>query len=107
MENQTRKTALLILDIQNGIVSQFSNAATILSSISKLIDAARQNHIPVIFVRVGFDKGYPEINLQNKFFSAIPNRGGMTIFDKGTQIHESISPKANEPIITKYRFSAF
>ena len=87
MQNQTGKTALLILDIQNGIVSQFNNTTTILSKISNLINAARQNHIFVIFVRVGFDKGYPEINPQNKFFSAIPALDRMTILDKETQIH--------------------
>jgi nicotinamidase-related amidase len=31
----------------------------------------------------------------------------MTILDDATQIHESVKPEGNEPIVTKYRVSAF
>jgi nicotinamidase-related amidase len=31
----------------------------------------------------------------------------MTVHDQATQIHELVKPEANEPIITKYRVSAF
>jgi len=108
MQNQTRKTALLIMDIQNGIVSRLGEDTTaMLVSVQKAIEVARQNHFLIIFVKVGFSEGYPEISLQNKPFSAIPNRGGMTISDESTQIHETISPIENEPVVTKYRVSAF
>ena len=31
----------------------------------------------------------------------------MTVVDQGTQIHESLQPQPNEPVVTKFRFSAF
>ena len=108
MQNQTKKTALLVMDMQNGIVSRLGdNTTAMLVPVQKAIEAARQNHILVIFVRVGFSEGYPEISPQNKPFSAIPNWGGMTVADEATQIHEAIHPKEDEPVVTKYRVSAF
>ncbi|MBM7656352.1 cysteine hydrolase family protein [Neobacillus cucumis] len=107
MQNQNKKTALLVMDLQNGIVSRFGENIEILQPFQKAVEAARQNNIPVFFVRVGFSEGYPEVSSQNKAFSAISKYGGMTIFDSATQIHKSVEPKANEPVITKYRVSAF
>jgi nicotinamidase-related amidase len=101
------KTALLVMDLQNGIVSRFAENPEILTPFQNAIEAARQNDIPVIFVRVGFSEGYPEVSPQNKAFSAITKYGGMTVSDSATQIHESVAPKPNEPVITKYRVSAF
>lgn len=31
----------------------------------------------------------------------------MTVIDPGTQIHESLKPQPNEPVVTKFRVSAF
>ncbi|WP_026564934.1 isochorismatase family cysteine hydrolase [Bacillus sp. UNC41MFS5] len=107
MQNQNQKTALLVMDLQNGIVSRFAENTEILKPFQRAIEAARQNHIPVIFVRVGFSEGYPEVSLHNKVFSAMAKNGGMTVSDSATQIHESVKPKPNEPVITKYRISAF
>lgn len=107
MQNQNKKTALLVMDLQNGIVSRFGENIEILQPFQKAVEAARQNNIPVFFVRVGFSEGYPEVSSQNKAFSAISKYGGMTITDLATQIHKSVEPKPNEPVITKYRVSAF
>jgi nicotinamidase-related amidase len=100
-------TALLVMDLQNGIVSRFAENKEIILPFQKAIEAARQHNIPVIFVRVGFSEGYPEVSPKNKAFSAISKYGGMTVVDSATQIHESVQPQPNEPVIIKYRVSAF
>ncbi len=103
-----RKTALLVMDLQNGIISRLEeNSKEVLLPFQKAIKAAREHSISVIFVRVGFSKGYPEISPKNKAFSAISKYGAMTVNDEATQIDESVLPEANEPVITKYRVSAF
>lgn len=107
MEKQNGKAALLVMDLQNGIVSRFAENKEVLQPFQKAVEAARQNQIPVIFVRVGFSEGYPEVSPANKIFSAISKSGGMTLNDSSTQIHESVQPRPEEPIITKYRISAF
>jgi nicotinamidase-related amidase len=52
MQNQNKKTALLVMDLQNGIVSRFGENTEVLHPFYKAVEAARQNNIPVIFVRV-------------------------------------------------------
>jgi Amidases related to nicotinamidase len=94
------------MDIQNGIVSRIADDGNLLL-FQKALEAARRHSIPVIFVRVAFSEGYPEINPQNKSFAAISKSSGMTISDIATQIHESVQPEPNEPVVTKFRVSAF
>jgi nicotinamidase-related amidase len=108
MQNHNSKTALLVMDVQNGIVSNLEeNKEEALTTYQKVIMAARQHAIPVIFIRVGFSEGYPEISPKNKRFSGILKYGGMTVLDEATQIHESVKPEVNEVVVTKYRISAF
>lgn len=107
MPNQQNKTALLVMDLQNGIVSRFVQHGTELLPFQRAVETARRHSIPVIFVRVAFSEGYPEINPRNKSFSAISRFGGMTVSDTATQIHKSVQPEANEPVVTKFRVSAF
>lgn len=106
MNNHHNKSALLVMDVQNGVVSRFSGNGK-LHPFQKAVGAARRHSIPVIFVRFAFSEGYPEINPQNKTFSAISKSSGMTVSDIATQIHESVHPEPNEPIVTKFRVSAF
>lgn len=102
------KTALLMMDLQNGILPRIGEKLEeAVIPYQKAIKAARDHSVPVIFVRVGFSDGYPEVSQKNKAFSAISKYGGMTIHDKATQIHEFVKPEGNEPVITKYRVSAF
>jgi len=108
MSNQNQKTALLVMDLQNGIVSNLGdNLEEALVPYQRAINAAREHAIPVIFVRVGFSEGYPEISPKNKMFSAISKYGAMTVNDEATQIHKLVQPETNEPVVTKYRVSAF
>ncbi|MFB5192833.1 cysteine hydrolase family protein [Alicyclobacillus fastidiosus] len=101
------KPALLVMDMQNGIVSRFQDNVDMLQAVQKSVGAARDHDIPVIFVRVGFSEGYPEVSPRNKAFSHVQQLGGMTVADHATQIHESVQPEAGEPVVTKYRVSAF
>lgn len=107
MQKHRDKTALLVMDVQNGIVSRFAENGKVMLPFQKAVGAARRHTIPVIFVRVAFREGYPEISPRNKSFSAISGFGGMTVSDTATQIHESVQPQPDEPVVTKLRVSAF
>ncbi|MGV3466135.1 MAG: cysteine hydrolase family protein [Heyndrickxia sp.] len=108
MQNKNGKTALLMMDLQNGIVPHLGeNLEEAIIPYQKALKAAREHSLPVIFVRVGFNNGYPEISPKNKAFSAISKYGAMTVHDEATQIHELVIPEENEPVVTKYRISAF
>lgn len=60
--------ALLVMDIQPLTVKMFPENSRFLDSLTKVVEAARNRQIPVIFVVIGFRKGYPEISARNKSF---------------------------------------
>ncbi len=50
----SRKTALLVLDMQEGIASSVPRIKNIIKANQRAIEAARQHRIPVIFIRLVF-----------------------------------------------------
>lgn len=103
----TANKALLVMDLQNGIASRYAENPDVLAPFQQAARAARKADIPVIFVRVAFREGYPEVPAQNKMFSGISQHGGMTETESATEIHESLERQPNEPLVTKRRVSAF
>ena len=100
------QTALLLMDFQNGIAAGHDEAV---ANAVVAADAARAAGIPVVFVRVAFRPGYPEVSANNLRFSQIAEHAGdtMTLDSPATQIVDALAPRENEPLITKKRFSAF
>lgn len=98
-------SALLVMDVQVGIVRRFSQDTDYLPRLRRAIDVAHAANIPVVFVRVGFREGYPEISPRNKGFGAIKQHGGFT--DTDTEIHPDVAPQPGDVVVTKRRVSAF
>ena len=101
-------TALLVMDVQAGIVTRFAQTSDFLERMNTAIAAAHAARIPVIYVVVTFRQGYPEISPNNKSFSAIkqqqsPLQAAMT----ATEIHPAIAPQSADIVVTKRRVSAF
>ena len=63
-------TALLVMDMQVGIVRRFAHSDDLLMRTNTAITTARAASIPIIYVVVAFRPGYPEISPRNKSFSA-------------------------------------
>ena len=99
--------ALLVMDVQQGVVQRFGGSSESLDPFQRAVGAARAAGVPVIFVRVAFRHGYPEVSPRNKRFSAISNREEMTRDDASTQVHPLIAPRPDEVVVTKLRVSAF
>jgi nicotinamidase-related amidase len=104
---QANHSALLVMDVQNGIVQRFAEKPEAMVPFQRAVNAARHAGIPVIFVRVAFRDGYPEVSAKNKMFSAVAELGSMTISEASTQIHYLVEPLPDEPVVTKLRVSAF
>jgi nicotinamidase-related amidase len=101
-------TALLLMDVQRGIVDRFGSEDGYLQRLAAAADAARLARIGVIFIRVAFRAGHPEISDRNLTFSAIAGAGGgYTLDDPATAIHPAVGPAPGEPVVTKLRVSAF
>jgi len=101
-------TALLVMDVQNGIVARVPDGADqLLDRVAAAVDHARATGVPVVYVRVAFRPGTPEISARNRSFSLLAGNDGMAVDDPATQIHSAVAPAPGEPVVVKKRVSAF
>jgi nicotinamidase-related amidase len=107
MEQNNNKTALLVMDVQGTIVKNLADSSGLLLNVSNAIKKARTNKIPVIYIVVGFRKGYPEVSANNKGFTALKSGGRVLDNEEAYQVDPSIAPEAGDVTIVKKRVSAF
>jgi nicotinamidase-related amidase len=100
-------TALLIMDLQVGMVSRIHLPENYLTLLQKTINNAR-SHMKIIYVTVSFRPGHPEVSptapagflhgkANNLFVAGSPE----------TAIHPSIAPIKGDIVVEKKRVSAF
>ncbi|HEU5051828.1 MAG TPA: isochorismatase family cysteine hydrolase [Hanamia sp.] len=106
MKNENH-TALLIMDVQQGIVQNLPGKESFFSSLKKAIATARKNDIPVIYVVVGFRKDYPEVSSANKMFTNITTSGRKMDEESSYKVAAEVTPQTGELVVTKKRVSAF
>jgi nicotinamidase-related amidase len=99
--------ALLLMDLQNGIVERFGASAGYLDRVVATQERAEQAGVPVLLVRVAFAPGHPEISARNKAFGAARESGAMVLGDPATEPHPRLLRGRGEVVITKKRVSAF
>jgi nicotinamidase-related amidase len=99
-------SALLVMDVQVGIVTRYVQGDDWFASLHTALDAARATSIPVIYVAVGFRPGYPEISPRNKSFGAI-KRGQSPLSAAATsmEIHPALAPQPADIVVTKRRLT--
>jgi nicotinamidase-related amidase len=108
MENSYANTALLVMDVQEATLKRFNGDTTILKPFVRAVEEARRHAIPVIYVVVGFRKGYPEASANNKAFAAIRQNNAMMLDrEEGTRVAAAVAPQEGELVLTKKRHSAF
>jgi len=85
--------ALLVMDMQNGIVERYADKVEpLLGTLGAALVAARAKAMTVIFVRVAFREGAPEASAKNKSFAALAGSPAMDETSYATQIHERLAP---------------
>jgi len=107
MEPNNQNTALLVMDMQVGILAMNPAAASHIPYVAKAIAHAREKKIPVIYVVVGFRPGAPEVNINNKSFAANKAKYGAMDMTEFMTVHPDLAPQAGEVTVTKRRISAF
>ncbi|PUA20616.1 cysteine hydrolase [Glaciimonas sp. PCH181] len=97
------RTAVLIMHYQNDIFKLIPGAVPVIKNTRALLSSARKNDLKVIFIRMGFSAGYPEVNPRN--------RSGMWLKSTGLfvndQIHADVAPQSGEAIVTARRVNPF
>ena len=99
--------ALLVMDVQTGIVNNFAKDAKLIPSIKSAIATARKKKMPVIYVKVAFRDGFPEISKNNKSFSMIQKRNALFADKKTMDIYPEVAPKSGDIVVEKRRVSGF
>lgn len=103
-----KTTALLVMDFQTWIVDGYAvDKEALLKRTARVIQAARNAQVMVIYVVVGFRVGYPEVSSRNVTFSKVKEHSLFVAGGDGLEIHPAIAPRPGEVVVTKHRVSAF
>ena len=97
-------TALLVMDVQRGVADRYRETAVV-DRAAEAVGAARGAGVPVIFVRVAFRRGHPEVSAGNRAFAALRDAG--RLLEDDSAIDPALAPLPDEPIVTKRRVSGF
>ena len=111
-------TALLAMDFQNDVVHEngafkdFGFATMVkqndvFTKTAKLLEAARQSGVKVIYVGIKFRSGYPERPANCGLWEALVGANALVEGTWGAEIHEAVSPQDGEPVVAKRGVSAF
>ncbi len=97
------------MDLQNGVLERYPEAQrlALLDRVGAATATARTEGIPVVYVRLAFRPGMPEISPRNLLFSRVAQMGGFGEGDEGTRIHPAIAPTPEDTVVLKKRASAF
>src|SRR3977135_411073 len=107
MMKNNQRSALLVMDVQTGIVNNFAKDAKLIPTIKSAIAVARKKKLPVIYVKVAFRDDFPEISKNNKSFSMIQKRSALFADKKTIDIYPEVAPKSGDIVVEKRRVSAF
>jgi nicotinamidase-related amidase len=106
MKLDPKKTALLTLDFQKGILGFVPGSEAIISNASKAVEFSRKKQFLLIHVGLGFSPGHPEIPDTDSPLNRVKQNN---LFVKGTpsaEFHSSIA-HPDELVVYKQRIGAF
>jgi nicotinamidase-related amidase len=108
-EDFASRTALLLMDFQPDILQALSEEKqkSLLKNAKMALKAARKKKVHVIFVRVAFRPGYPEVPVNSRIFSGIAKQGVLVEGTASSDIHPVLKPLDAECVVTKRRVGAF
>lgn len=105
IEIDPKRTALLAMDFQNGIVAAVPEPDALLERVKGAIADVRAAGGTIGYVRVAFtEDDWAEVPETNKTFSAVAAAKMMHHEDDATQIDERIAPEDGDIVVRKIRF---
>lgn len=104
------RTAVLCMDYQAGIVSAYArDGGDMLARAAGLLKEARVRGAQVVYVRVGFRPGLPEVSTRNLLLGAVKSSARHQKLFEGElgEIHAAVAPEREDVVVTKHRVGAF
>lgn len=101
--------ALLVMDFQPPNVGAVGgDDSPALAAAASAVAAARGAGVPVVFVRVAFRAGYPEVSPANKGMSPLSGYGDVFVeTEASSQLHPALGASDQDLVVVKRRVSAF
>jgi nicotinamidase-related amidase len=106
MKLDPKKTALLTLDFQNGIVGLAPGAEAIIPNAAKAVEFARNQQFQIIHLGLGFSEGHPEIPDTESRFQRVKQNNLFVMGTPSAEFHPSIF-RPEELVVYKQRVGAF
>ncbi len=96
------------MDCQNGILAAYAEASPdLLKNAGAVLHAARSAELKVVYVKVAFRPGFPEIGSRNALFRKDSPMASRLREGPETEIHPHIAPQEGDVVVVKRRVSAF
>lgn len=101
------RSALLLMDFQNGIVARYAeHAEGLVDRAVRALEAARAAGVTIGYVRVGLDEAEAAaVPASNRTFHA--NARSMPADDPGTAVIDALAPREGDIAVRKTRVGAF
>jgi gluconolactonase len=112
------RTAMLIQDLQNDVISEggaFADSGSpahakeqnVVANVAALADACRAKGIPVIHVWYIVEEGAPGLKLNAPLFNGVKDTNALVRGTWGAAAADGLEPKAGDHIVEKMRMSAW
>jgi gluconolactonase len=112
------RTAMLIQDLQNDVISEggaFADSGSpahakeqnVVANVAALADACRAKGIPVIHVWYIVEEGAPGLKLNAPLFNGVKDTNALVRGTWGAAAADGLEPKAGDHVVEKMRMSAW
>jgi nicotinamidase-related amidase len=102
-----KRTALLVMDYQNGIVGRLPEPEALVGRVSDAIADVRAHEGTIGYVRVAFtDDDYSTVPATNVTFAAAAESRAMGADDPSTAIVDALAPEQGDIVVRKVRIGA-
>jgi nicotinamidase-related amidase len=99
--------ALLIIDVQQGLVEKSGFGIDYVRRVRQAIDAARAANIVPIYLRMAFRPGAPEVGPSNRMLYGFARSGFVMESAESAKIHTLVTPETTDIVIDRRRANAF
>ncbi|GIF76317.1 cysteine hydrolase family protein [Asanoa siamensis] len=104
---EPKRTALLVMDFQNGIVGRLRDPDPLVARVRDVIADVRAHEGIIGYVRVAFtDDDYATVPATNVTFAAAAEQRSMGDDDPSTRVVDALTPEQGDIVVRKVRVGA-